>query len=785
MPTRSQTNVTRGRLRWLSSRSMLLLMIATVTLTGAIGYRYYNEPQLTIGTSAPQTIYATQTVLVEDSIATELARKDARQSTALNVFTLNAALTQNIETDFTDLLTQVRSLRRLAGPLPFLATQTVSIEGQSYLRQMEQTQLKALIRSIETGERSSNAIDTHLANPTGQKVYADLNRLYRRPGQAQEWKAVQRALTRANEQYHLARRSIADPLTRIQAEDLLNIPDQNWSALPKKLQIVLRRMLSQGVAPGLAPNITQHAVATQASDWSAQERQAATQLLPLVIRPNLVVDPTETIRQQEHAARSIEPILVQVRAGEIIVQKNQPITSASFALLDHLGLSRRMPNLSGLLSTLFGVLAAIGILTWVRQRHYQQWFHQRWSHRDDILVLVLALTIPMTASLTDAVYPPLPAVGILIGSFYGSVMGAVVTVLMGLVTPLGLPLQGRAFTVMALGSLVGSIMAGKARSREELARVGLVVGAVQTILYILVLGSTSNRSIDFFNLGGTALRQGFIGVGWSVVALGMSPYLEKLFDLITPIRLAELANPNRPLLKQLAESAPGTFQHTQFVTTLAEAGARALNCNVELVRTGTLYHDIGKMHDPQAFIENQFGGPNKHVLLNDPWQSAYLIRLHVSEGLVMARRAGLPSAVQAFIPEHQGTMMISYFYQQAWELARQSPTPLTVREQDFRYDGPRPQSRETGIVMLADSCEAALRAMKHTNPEDALRTVNQIFKARWKEEQLVDTRLSREDLDCLARTFVQVWQQANHERIPYPQAIVSSLRAPACVRRQL
>jgi hypothetical protein len=764
---------------------MLVLMLATVTLTGAIGYRYYNEPQLTVGTLAPQTIHATQTVLVEDEIATELARKDARQSTALNVFTLNAALTQNIETDFADLLVQVEALRRLAGPLPFLPTQMVSVEGQSYLRQMEQTQLKDFLRSIETGDRSIRAIDTHLANPTGQRVYTDLNRLYRRPSATatQAWALLRRALTRANEQYHFARRSIADPLTRIQAEDLLNISDQTWSALPKKLQVVLRRMLAQGVAPGLSPNITRHAVATHVSDWPAPERQAAIQLLPLVMRPNLVVDPAETIRQQEHAARSIEPILVQVRAGEVIIQENQPITSASFALLDHLDLSRRMPNWSGLFTTLSGVLVAIGVLVWVRQRHYQQRFHQRWSHRDDLLVLILALTIPITASLTDALYTPLPAVGILIGSFYGSVMGAVVTVLMSVVTPLGLSLEGQAFTAIALGSLVGSIMAGQARSREELARVGLVVGMIQAILYALLLGSTSN--IDVFSLGGAALRQGFIGVGWSVVALGMSPYLEKLFDLITPIRLAELANPNRPLLKQLAELAPGTFQHTQFVTTLAEAGARALNCNVELVRTGTLYHDIGKMHDPQAFIENQFGGPNKHVLLNDPWQSAHLIRLHVTEGLVMARRAGLPSAVQAFIPEHQGTMMISYFYQQAWELARQSPKPLAVREQDFRYDGPRPQSRETGIVMLADSCEAALRAMKHTNPEDALRTVNQIFKARWKEQQLVDAQLSREDLDCLARTFIQVWQQANHERIPYPQPIVSSLRAPTCAHQQL
>ncbi|MFM8007859.1 MAG: HDIG domain-containing metalloprotein, partial [Dolichospermum sp.] len=125
------------------------------------------------------------------------------------------------------------------------------------------------------------------------------------------------------------------------------------------------------------------------------------------------------------------------------------------------------------------------------------------------------------------------------------------------------------------------------------------------------------------------------GWAWSIVALGLSPYLETLFDVITPIRLAELANPNRPLLKRLATEAPGTFQHTLLVATLAEAAAKELGCNVELVRAGTLYHDIGKMHDPLGFIENQIGIPNKHETeIKDPWKSAEIIKKHVTEGLV-------------------------------------------------------------------------------------------------------------------------------------------------------
>ncbi|QFS50701.1 pgpH, cyclic-di-AMP phosphodiesterase PgpH [Nostoc sphaeroides CCNUC1] len=266
---------------------------------------------------------------------------------------------------------------------------------------------------------------------------------------------------------------------------------------------------------------------------------------------------------------------------------------------------------------------------------------------------------------------------------------------------------------------------------------------------------------------GAAVLNGLAGLIWSILALGLSPYLEALFDLVTPIRLAELSNPNRPLLKRLADEAPGTFQHTLFVATLAEAAARALNCNVELVRAGVLHHDIGKMHDPLGFIENQMGGINKHDVINDPWKSAEIIKKHVSEGLVMARQHKLPSAIQAFIPEHQGTILIAYFYQQAQQ-QQQNPEKV-LHESDFRYDGPIPQSKETGIAILADACEAALRSLKDATPEAALAMVNKILKARWQDNQLVDSGLTRAEMSQIAHIFVQVWQQFHHQRIAYPK----------------
>ena len=357
----------------------------------------------------------------------------------------------------------------------------------------------------------------------------------------------------------------------------------------------------------------------------------------------------------------------------------------------------------------------------------------------------------------------------LASSFYGSPVGVTEVGLLSVLVPFGMEVEGIHWAASVAGGLVGGLVAPRLRSREELALLGVGVGLTQGAVYFLLsLIVSPTAGTIWYTVLGLAALEGMLGLAWSVVALGLSPYLEHLFDLITPIRLAELANPNRPLLKRLVSEAPGTFQHTMFVTSLAEAAARELGCNVDLVRTGTLYHDIGKMHDPLGFIENQMGGPNKHDEINDPWVSLDIIKKHVSEGLVMARKHRLPKAIKAFIPEHQGTMSIAYFYYQAKQIAEKEG--LTVSEEDFRYDGPIPQSRETGIVMLADSCEAALRSLKDASHEEALQMVNKILKARWVDNQLVESGLQKEEMPKIAEIFVRVWAQYNHKRIAYPKA---------------
>jgi cyclic-di-AMP phosphodiesterase PgpH len=564
---------------------------------------------------------------------------------------------------------------------------------------------------------------------------------------------------------------------------MLDLPDSEWRKILLQVPQTAERMLVQGIHPGLPQTVLTDAVRMHLhGNLSSSGEAIAQRLLLAFLQPNLIYDAEQTQMRADQAAQGIKPVMLSVNRGETIVRAGDQITPQDFALLDHFGLSRREVDWLGLAG--FGALVSGAVVVvWVVKQRYRV----KLRRRDAVLLWLLSLSTPLLMVL-HVPGTNLPAIGLLVGGFYGAPLGLTVTGLMTILLGVGMETQASQLLSSAAAGLLCGWLGSKTRSREETALLGVGVGGLQGALYLLLNVASG---VAWYTLLGASALQGLLGLAWVIVALGSSPYLEQLFDLVTTIRLVELANPNRPLLKRLCAMAPGTFQHTLFVATLAEAAARALGCNVELVRTGTLYHDIGKMHDPQGFIENQMGGPNKHDQIDDPWVSAAIIKKHVTEGLVMARRARLPKAVQAFIPEHQGTMLIAYFYHQAQQrlaaeaqpehdmmngtaiaqaTAQRSEHPTCpIDEAVFRYDGPIPQSRETGIVMLADSCEAALRSLKDATREEALAMINKILRARWQDNQLTDSGLTRDEMGQIATIFVQVWQQFNHQRIAYPK----------------
>ena len=762
-------------------QSVVALSLSVVALTAAMGQRFYRQPELQVGTIAPKTIFALEDAVVVDQETTEEKRIAARNGAA-PVLIPSAEKNKQIQNSLDSLFQQVDALRLQVGQLPLTTAISLTETSQHELREASASDwqvvwsvFKAVVVKIPPERTSLINLESLL---TEQKDFRALSlqqqQLVRellrdQQGRSlQDLQSLQRQIEIARTNYQRALRELNRLAQGDQglpdSPEVFRLSESEWISLQQEVRLVLGRMLQQGIAEGVPRDLL--AVAVEAHLKGTVPNRAETLangFLVAVLEPNLVEDPVRTREKAETAAEQVPEVTLTVQEGERIVLQGETIDQTDFVLLDHFGLSRRRLNIWGLVG--FGVLiaGAAGIFLLAEQT-----VRPALRKRDHGLIVCMLLGTSGLSVVGLAVYS-LPAVGLLVSSFYGATLGATLVGLLAGMLPIGTRVSMIPLLASTAGALVCSVIAPRLRSREELALLGGIVGFIQGAVYLALTWMMSPISLATWYLPLTrAVIQGGCGVISSVIALGLSPYLEHLFDLVTPIRLAELSSPNRPTLKRLASEAPGTFQHTLFVASLAEAAARALNCNVELVRAGTLYHDIGKMHDPLGFIENQMGGTNKHDEINDPWVSADIIKKHVSEGSIMARRCRLPKAVRAFIPEHQGTMLISYFYYQAQERAKVDEN-LVINEQDFRYDGPIPQSPETGIVMLADSCEAALRSLEDASPKKALAMVNRILKARWHDHQLVDSGLTREHMNVIAQVFVQVWQQYNHKRIAYPK----------------
>ncbi|UBF26650.1 HDIG domain-containing protein [Kovacikia minuta CCNUW1] len=775
-----------GRLTSSKARSCFISVLAVISLTSALGHRFYNTPKLDVRKASPQTVYAPETITIEDRKATEEKQKAARTS-AISVLMLDQSVNAQIRETIHRQIDQGNELRRLAGPFPFTKTSLLSLQTQGYLRKASEADWQKILSiadptaSLSQLENRSGANNLRISKlPDGNQRRALTELLaYPQAADSKDYLALLQAIEQARSQY-ISTLSSLSQATSPNAKSgfdasLLDLTDSEWKQAQPKIPAIAERVLAQGISEGLTESILENAVKLQVKGVVPTAAEpVAVRLLLSSLQPNLIQDTEQTRLRAEQAAQQVTPEMVSIRQGDVIVRAGEEITTGDFALLDHFGLSRRGINWSSLIG--FGVVVAGAVIVYgVVERR----FHPGMRRRDRVLIWLLSLSTPLLIAL-HVPSTNLPAVGLLVGSFYGSPLGLAVSGLLALLLPIGMNLPLSHLLSSATSGLLCGWMAGQLRSREELALLGTAAGILQGGLYLLLNVASG---MVWYTLLGSAAIHALLGLAWSIVAIGGSAHLEQLFDLVTTIRLVELANPNRPLLKDLAAKTPGTFQHTLFVATLAEAAARALGCNVELVRTGTLYHDIGKMHDPQGFIENQMGGPNKHDLINDPWKSAEIIKKHVSEGLVMARKYRLPKAVQAFIPEHQGTMLIAYFYHQAQQLVQQVSEPTrkipALEESDFRYDGPAPQSRETGIVMLADSCEAALRSLKDATAEEALSMINKILRARWQDKQLVDSGLTREDLGRIAAIFVEVWQQFNQPADCLSQGNQQSSVAPS------
>jgi putative nucleotidyltransferase with HDIG domain len=293
---------------------------------------------------------------------------------------------------------------------------------------------------------------------------------------------------------------------------------------------------------------------------------------------------------------------------------------------------------------------------------------------------------------------------------------------------------------------------------------GLVLGAVIAGAYALAcIGLALLRSREAADLMTCIMWGAANGVASALIAMGFLPLFEAFTKITTDQTLLELADLNRPLLKRLSLEAPGTYAHSINVANLAEAAARAIDANALLVRVGAYYHDVGKMVTPQYFIENQARGRNPHDQI-DPRKSAQIVRSHVIEGAKLAEQAKVPESVRMFIPQHHGTQTIGFFYDQA----RDANPGVELDPADFQYLGPRPQSKETAILMLADSVESAMKVLQEPTPERIRKLVDRIVDAKIEEGQLDDAPLTLREISRVKEQLASILSGMYHHRIDYP-----------------
>lgn len=483
------------------------------------------------------------------------------------------------------------------------------------------------------------------------------------------------------------------------------------------------------------------------------------------LMPSAFVDETLTRAARDAAASAVSPVLRRLGEGDVIVQAGQPVGEEQLRALQAVGLYD--PRTRQLRQTAVVVLGSllVGALLALPVAYAARALRGRVSRRQFVFLVGLTLvTLAVQRAALDlsndfvfVLLAPL-LVATLLGEVAALLWAGWLAIAVGLLVP-GAPLQSAA--AVLVGGLAATLLAGVVRNRMALliagSAGGLVSGATLVFLQLMNGGTAplpAATDVASYLAGGVLA---------GIVALGLVPLAEGVFEFLTDFRLMELSSPNSPLLQKLVLEAPGTYQHSQIIASLVEQAVQQIGGNALLARVGALYHDVGKLRRPQFFAENQASGDNPHDRLS-PHLSYLIITSHVRDGIEMLREHGLPPALEPFAAEHHGTTVLAYFYKRALEDTER------LDELNFRYPGPKPHTKETAVLMLADAVESASRTLPDPTQGSIRAMIDRLIEQRLQDGQLSDSPLNFRDLDAIANTFERVMTASLHRRVRYPSA---------------
>jgi putative nucleotidyltransferase with HDIG domain len=549
-------------------------------------------------------------------------------------------------------------------------------------------------------------------------------------------------------------------------DQILDLPEDTWQRVTQEVVAVIDSALRDEIRDTNVEDVKARLPARVAIDLNEQQTQLVSQIAQNFIIPNRLRNDDATAAARQAARDKVPPHRQVIEAGQIIVRQGEIVTDVQIEELDQLGLRQPQVSWNSILGyALAALLSAllIGLYVW---RFEPQLLTRPRALFLLMLLLLSFLIVAKLMTVNRTVMPfvyPAAAFSMLVAVLVSPGIATTATiVLAGLV---GI-IANNSFEIgvyTAIGGLVAIWTLGSAEHLNKFFLAGAYV-AVADSLAILTFHAPAGTldAVGLLQLIAAAVLNGGLSASLTLVGLFI---IGNLFDVTTTVQLLELARPTHPLLNELLHKSPGTYHHTLMVANLAEQAAERIGANSLLTRVGAYYHDIGKMVRPYMFVENQVDGANVHDQFN-PRTSAEIITSHVTEGVELGKKYRLPSRVRAFIPEHHGTMRVSFLYQKAVE---QSPTGAAgVDESAFRYPGPKPQSKETALLMLADGCEAAVRANRPAAPDQVNELVRKVIYDRSVWGQLDECPLTIADLDKVRESFVTTLQGMYHPRLRYP-----------------
>lgn len=646
------------------------------------------------------------------------------------------------------------------------------------------TATKDVVDQITTEERrkvAANAVEAtyHLQEGATEQVLSDLAALFDELRTVQQYGLSLRGEDETDKDFRTHTFDEAEieyaqslvtrmTLQAYQASTLMRTPSQAFEDMVSYVTVAVTNALNTTIREGQVNQSIQsiQQIVSFKADISLNQN-----IVPYVLRacvqPNMVIEQETTELARQKAMDEVEPTVYL--QGQNIIREGERVSLNQLEMLRELGLLENNEyDLSIYGGAALLVAASMLVLVLLLVMLAPEMLHD--IRRLAVIILVFVVTEGLAIGVVKLFHvylAPTTLGAMLLTGLLGPQVGIASTfslslLISGLVAGSNTTYSNEMIHLLIAG-IVGGILSVKfLKGKPQRVRTilcGLLVAA-SNLLIMVTIGLMTSSNLDTL-IGNAGWTMG-AGVLSGVVAVGLQPVFETAFNLATPSKLLELANPNQPLLRRLLLEAPGTYHHSIVVANLSEAAAEKIGANPLLARTGAYFHDVGKLKRPLYFKENQMG-ENPHDR-TDPYVSAAIVTTHTRDGLQMAQKYRLPPEIQRIIVEHHGDTPVMFFYHKALQQADGKPVDIS----DFRYDGTRPATKESAIVMLADTIEAAVRSMPDPTPQAIERFIERLVRGKLEDGQLSNSPLTLRDIDGICEAFCTVLNGVFHERIEYP-----------------